>query len=183
VKDALISACRDWQTAADWPPEVRLGGHATELRHRSQDLHEALTGAPLNTMGQRSRQDALESALRLAVGVGNSHEAALTRVVTGRELWIVAQALGPSYLTRHPGVHRTDWVLDPGTNSGTTLLQAAHRANNSLKKTTDELASIHLARMPGLDLPGTLWETVAVEGTFTRCAPTAASLRTRTLGR
>ncbi|HEY3406753.1 MAG TPA: hypothetical protein VGK53_01125, partial [Propionicimonas sp.] len=115
VAAALISARWEWQQAADWPPEVRLGGQAPELRHRSQDLDEALAPENLATMNDESRQESLRSALLVATAVGTCHESALARVVQGRELWIVARALGPAYLTRHPGTHRTDWVLDPGT--------------------------------------------------------------------
>lgn len=183
VKDALISACRDWQIAADWPPEVRLGGHATELRHRSQDLHEALTEAPLNTMGQRSRQDALEAMLRVAGVVGNSYEAALTRVVTGRELWIVAHTLGPSYLTRHPGTHRNDWVLDPGTVYGATLLQAARRARSTLREATAEVAQMHRTGGPDLSPSAPPWETVGIDSRVTHGTPTTPSIRARRMDR
>ena len=183
VKDALISACRDWQIAADWPPEVRLGGHATELRHRSQDLDEALTGAPLNAMGRRPRQDALESMLRSADRVGNSHEAALTRVVTGRELWVVAHALGPSYLTRHPGTHRNDWVLDPGAVYGATLLQAARRARSTLWEATVELAQMHRTGEPDLSPSALQWETVGIDSRVTHGTPTTPSIRARSMDR
>ncbi len=183
MKDALITACRDWQIAADWPPEVRLGGHATELRHRSQDLDEALTGAPLSTMAPRSRQDTLESAVLLADGVGKSHEAALTRVVTGGELWIVAHALGPSYLTRHPGTHRNDWVLAPATVYGTTLLQAARRAHSTLQEATVELTQMPRTREPDRSLSGPQWETVGIDSRVRRGTPTTPSVRARSINR
>lgn len=183
VEAALTSACRDWQIAADWPPEVRLGGHATELRHRSQDLDDALAPHRLTAMGQRSREDAMQSALLLAVGVATAHESALMRVVTGGELWIVAEALGPAYLTRHPGTHRSDWVLDPGTVHGTTLLQAAHRANSTLQEATVELAQMHRAREPNQPRSGPQWETVDIDGRVTHGTAKTPSIRRRSMDR
>lgn len=176
VEAALTTARRDWQQAADWPPQVRLGGHATELRHRSHDLDEALATDRLATMAQRSRQDSLKSGLLLAAEVGNSYESALLRVVQGRELWIVAQALGPAYLTRHPGTHRTDWILDPGTIYGPKLIQAAHRANCAREDAAQMIDRAQRADFSDRSREPTRWETVTVT---TRSVPASRALPPR----
>ena len=114
VPTALTSAFQAWQIAAAWPPEIRLGGRTTTLRLRSQELDQALDHDS-RTANRLSQEGAMRSALLRAEEVAASHEAALNRLVTNRGLWVIAHALGPAYLTRHPGVHRTDWVPDPGT--------------------------------------------------------------------
>jgi hypothetical protein len=183
VEAALISARCEWQQAADWPPEVRLGGQATELRHRSQYLDEALAPENLATMDVGSRQESLRSALLLATEVGTSHESALARVVQGRELWIIARALGPAYLTRHPGTHRTDWVLDPGTIYGPNLIQAVHHANAALERAAllvDAMQSAdfsHRSRVPSR------WETVSASARPVQASPVVRLGMRRDVGR
>ncbi|CAL8980264.1 hypothetical protein PROP_03093 [Propionicimonas sp. T2.31MG-18] len=183
VEAALTSARQDWQRAADWPPEVRLGGHATELRHRSHDLDEALAPERLATMDDGSRLESVRSALLLATEVGTSHESALARVVQGRELWIVAQALGPAYLTRHPGTHRTDWVLDPGTIYGPKLIQAVHRANAALEDAAQLVDEVQRTDVSDRLRAPMRWETVTASTRAVQASQAVQQRQGRSIGR
>jgi len=183
VEAALTSARQHWRQAADWPTEVRLGGHATELRHRSQDLDEALAPERLSTMDHRSRQESLQSALLRATEVGNSHESALVRVVQGGELWIVVQALGPAYLTRHPGTHRTDWVLDPGTSYGPKLIQAVHRANRALEDATHMVDEVQSTNLGDRSRRPSRWETVTASTRSVHASRAPQPRQGRSVGR
>lgn len=183
VEAALTSARQEWQQAADWPPEVRLGGHASDLRHRSHDLDEALAPARLATMDLGSRQEALRSALLLATKVGTSHESALARVVQGRELWVVVGALGPAYLTRHPGTHRADWVLDPGASYGPKLIQAVHRANGALEDAAQQVDEVQSTDFSDRSRGPSWWETVTASARSVQASPVPRPGRGRSVGR
>lgn len=159
VSTALTSAFQAWQIAAAWPPEIRLGGRTTTLRLRSQELDQALDHDS-RTANRLSQEGAMRSALLRAEEVAASHEAALNRLVTNRGLWVIAHALGPAYLTRHPGVHRTDWVPDPGTVYGTTMIDAVQRAVQALRVATDAIEPQQRASATGLARGPLLWETV-----------------------
>lgn len=156
---ALTCAFQSWQIAAAWPPEIRLGGRTTTLRLRSQELDQALDH-DARTANRPSQKEAMRSALLQAEEVAASHEAALNRLVTNRGLWVIAHALGPAYLTRHPGVHRTDWVPDPGTVYGTTMIDAVQRAVQALRVATDAIEPQQRASATGLARGPLLWETV-----------------------
>ncbi len=164
---ALIRASQAWQRAADWPPEIRLGGRTTELRHRSRDLDQALLTHRLRQPGAPSRHTAMNAALLSAEKVAACHKSALLQVVNSRNLWISVAALGPSYITRHPGVHRSDWVPDPGTRAGQMLLNvnACAQAVTALETALDRLhppaAAISAAGSPGEE---PRWETVSPNG-------------------
>lgn len=183
VESATTSAGQHWQLAAAWPPEVRLGGHARDLRRRSRDLDEALAPERQATVDPRSRLESLRSALLLAVRVGASHECALTRVVQGRELWIVAQALGPAYLTRHPGTHRTDWVLDPGTIYGPNLIQAVRRANRALEDAALLVEEVARTDFSDRSREPSQWETVTANAHSVQASPAVRPRQGRSVGR
>ncbi|MCB0910061.1 MAG: hypothetical protein KDB60_00410 [Propionibacteriaceae bacterium] len=171
---ALTRASQAWQRAADWPPEVRLGGRTTELRHRSQDLDQALATHRLGQPGAPSRQVAMRAALLSAEKVAISHKSALVQVISRRNLWISVQALGPSYLTHHPGASRSDWVPDPGTHAGEVLLHSCTQAGTALKAAVDCLhppTAVSAARSPG-EQPR--WETVAAPSRSRRPRSTTA---------
>lgn len=99
----MVRAFQAWQIAADWPPEVRLGGRTTELRHRSRELDEAFAAQHLVQAETPLQQDAMFTALVQAEKIAAQHQSALIRVVADGGLWISVQALGPAYQTRHPG--------------------------------------------------------------------------------
>lgn len=183
VAAALISARWGWQQAADWPPEVRLGGQATELRHCSHDLDQAIAPENLASMDRRSQQESLRSALLLATQVAAGHESALARVVQGRELWIIARALGPTYLTRHPGAHRTDWVRDPGTIYGPRLLHAVHRANVALVSSAQLIQALESADSSDRSREPARWETIMASTKSVRASPVPEQGPGRYIGR
>lgn len=172
---ALTKASQAWQRAADWPPEVRLGGRTTELRHRSQDLDQALATHRLGQPGAPSRQAAMRAALRAAEGVAACHKSALIQVINRRNLWISVEALGPTYLTHHPGASRSDWVPDPGTRAGEVLLDACTQAWTALATAVDRLnpsmAAVGAAESPG-EAPR--WETVSAPNRSRRPRSTTA---------
>lgn len=141
AESSLTIAFQSWKIAANWPPEIRLGGRTTELRQRSADLDQALD-AILLRQAAPLRPDAVQTALRFASKVGAHHEAALIRLVNNRGLWILAQALGPVYLTKHPGVHRNDWVPDPGSSLSQNLIHAVHHANWVLQSAAERVDRI-----------------------------------------
>jgi hypothetical protein len=164
IESSLASAFQSWQIAADWPPEVVLGGRTTELRRRSQDLDHALAEDRILVTARPSRTVAMQSALLLAGEVGICHEFALTRLVDTRGLWIVAHALGPAFLARHPGTGRNGWIPDPGSASGSGLLTAAHRANTALQEATDRIDHLLRTESSGVAPPPALWESVILGG-------------------
>jgi hypothetical protein len=179
---ALATAFQFWQVAAAWPSEIRLGGRTTTLRHRSQELDEALVHHA-RTANRTSHEEAMRSALLQAEVVAASHESSLDRLVDNRGLWVIAHALGPAYLTRHPGVHRTEWVPDPGTGYCTTLLGAAHRAGSALREAADTLDLRELVDPYTITHRLAAWETVtAFRRPPSEMAP-SHSLGRRSVGR
>lgn len=133
VRDLFSRAFRSWQRAADWPPELRLDGRSPELRHAAQDLDAAISVRMGASRSTRSIGE-MNAALLLAADVASVHEVALRRRVTTGGVWIIAEALGPGYLTRHPGVHRSDWLPDPGSPLATKLLETVREANLNLRR-------------------------------------------------
>lgn len=131
--DLFSRAFRSWQRAADWPPELRLDGRSPELRHAAQDLDAAISVRMGASRSTRSIGE-MNAALLLTADVASVHEVALRRRVTTGGVWIIAEALGPGYLTRHPGVHRSDWLPDPGSPLATKLLETVREANLNLRR-------------------------------------------------
>lgn len=158
----LVRAFQAWQIAADWPPEVRLGGRTTELRYRSCELDEALIAARQVVQAETPRQrDAMFAALLLAERIAARHQAALIRVVASRGLWISAQALGPAYQSRHPGTSRAGWVPDPGTAYGASLIDQGERASKELRAAVDQAEQWRaVSRSPRQADNPTPWENV-----------------------
>ncbi len=133
LRVALTEAFQSWQRAADWPPELRLDGRSGDLRKHSHDLQMAISIGPSGSRGGFST-DELASVLFTAIDVGAVYEAALRRCVLTGGLWILAEALGASYLARHPGTHRSDWLPDSGSRFGAVLVQNATQANLDLRR-------------------------------------------------
>ncbi|MCA0295256.1 MAG: hypothetical protein LCH96_08110 [Actinobacteria bacterium] len=158
---ALLRASEAWQRAADWPPEVRLGGRATQLRHRSRDLDQALAIHRLGQPGAPSRNDSMSAALLSAEKVGACHESALIQAVSKRSLWINVATLGPSYLTFNPGARRSDWVPYPRTRAGQTLLDACRQAETALQTALDHLHPPATASATGTPGEKPQWEMVS----------------------
>ncbi len=158
---ALTKASQAWQRAADWPPEVRLGGRTTELRHRSQDLDQALATHRLGPPGAPSRQAAMRAALLSAGKVAACHKSALLQVISSRNLWISVAALGPNYLTHHPGASRADWIPDPGTRASEVLMHACTQAGTALETALDQLHHPAVASATATPGEGPRWETVS----------------------
>lgn len=158
---ALTKASQAWQRAADWPAEVRLGGRTTELRHRSQDLDQALATHRLGPAGALARQAAMRAALLSAGKVAACHKSALLQVISGGNLWISVEALGPKYLTHHPGASRSDWVPQPGTRAGEVLLDACTQAGRALETALDQLHHPPAASAGASPGQGPRWETVS----------------------
>lgn len=158
---ALTKASQAWQRAADWPPEIRLGGRTTELRHRSQDLDQALATHRLGLPGAPSWQEAMSAALLTAEKVAACHNSALLQVVSSRNFWINVEALGPNYLTHHPGASRSDWVPDPGTRAGEVLLDACIQAGRALETALDQLHHPPGTSSAAPHDQGPRWETVS----------------------
>lgn len=183
AETALIGAFQAWQIAADWPSEIRLGGRTTELRCRSQDLDEAFAEDRFLAMVRTSKQDAMHSALLQAEKVAAGHELALIRLVGTGGLWIIADALGPAYLTRHPGVRRTDWVRDPGAVYGSTLTQAVHRANTALQQAVDKVDELRRGRTTLSTIRPAVWETIPARGRRSPGMRTDQSSPARSIGR
>jgi hypothetical protein len=158
VRAAVLAAFQSWQAAADWPTELRLDGRSGELRQCSQDLEQAMSKGPW-CAGPGSLIG-LDSVLLTASEVGAVHEKQLRQRVTSRGLWILAEALGPAYLTRHPGTHRSDWLPDPSRHRGWTLTESARRANSDLAVSIGLLQQVrraHVEAVPALQV----WEHVA----------------------
>jgi hypothetical protein len=158
---ALTRAFQAWQRAADWPPEVRLGGRTTELRHRSQDLDQALATHRLGHPDAPSQQAAMSAALLAAERVAACHKSALLQVISSRNLWISVEALGPNYLTHHPGASRSDWVPDPGTRASEILLDACTQAGRALETALDQLHHPPGTSSAAPHDQGPRWETVS----------------------
>ncbi|WP_377105325.1 hypothetical protein [Propionicimonas sp. T2.31MG-18] len=158
VRAAVLAAFQSWQAAADWPTELRLDGRSGELRQCSKDLEEAMSkgtwcAGPGSLTG-------LESVLLTASEVGAVHETQLRQRLASGGLWVLADALGPAYLTRHPGTHRSDWLPDPGSHFGWTLTDSARRANSDLRLSIGLLQQLRRADVEGVRaLP--VWEHVA----------------------
>lgn len=158
VRAAVLAAFQSWQAAADWPTELRLDGRSGELRQSSQDLEEAMSKG-LWCAGPGSLTG-LESVLLTASEVGAVHEKQLQRRVTSGGVWVLADALGPAYLTRHPGTHRSDWLPDPGSRFGWILTGSTRRANSDLSLSIGLLQQLRRAEVEGVRaLP--VWEHVA----------------------
>ena len=180
----MVRAFQAWQIAADWPPEVRLGGRTTELRHRSRELDEAFAAQHLVQAETPLQQDAMFTALVQAEKIAAQHQSALIRVVADGGLWISVQALGPAYQTRHPGAGRAHWVPDPGTAYGATLIDRGERASRELRAAVDHVEQREVVtRSPGQAHSPTPCETVApAEHSLQRTSTTVAS-RARNMGR
>lgn len=161
LENALTAAFQSWQLAAAWPPEVRLGGRTTDLRHHSQALDEILLGNPGGQHRPSIQPAAMQAALLLASKVGDRHETALGGLVRHHGLWILVDALGPAYLTRHPGVHRSDWVPDPGSAFGPTMVRAVHDANEAVKECVGRLGDSGKSGSSDLAPASLRWERVA----------------------
>jgi hypothetical protein len=181
---AMVRAFQAWQIAAAWPPEVRLGGRTTELRHRSRELDEALAAQQLVQAETPLQQDAMLTALLHAKKIAAQHQSALIRVVAGGGLWISVQALGPAYQTRHPGASRAEWVPDPGTAYGASLIDRGDRASRELRAAVDHVEQWGvMTRSPGQAHSPTPCETVApAEHSLRRTSMTVAP-RARSVGR
>lgn len=102
----------------------------------------------------------MQSALILASKVGDRHEAALGCLVGHHGLWILVDSLGPAYLTRHPGVHRSDWVPDPGSAFGPTMIRAVHDANDAVKECVDRICNSGKPDSSELAPASARWERV-----------------------
>lgn len=180
----LAAAAQAWQTAADWPPEVRLGGRTTPLRQRSSELDQALAGLAHVAVSSLTEHEALFGAVLRAERVSASYQAALVQVVTSHSLWVSVEALGSHYLTRHPGTARADWVIDPGTLHGEALLSASERAGAALRQAVDHIhrpvTPAGWARSPR-DRP--VWETITASRQLQRRRSTNAPGRSRGMGR
>lgn len=145
---ALTTASQAWQHAADWPPEVRLGGRTTELRHRSQDLDQALATHRLGQPDAPWQQTAMSAALLAAERVAACHKSALLQVISSRHLWINVAASArttsptipePAAPTGYPTpelaparccstpAHRPGQPWKPHSTSSTTRLRPAQR--------------------------------------------------------
>lgn len=180
VEVSLARAMQSWHVAAGWPPEVLLGGRTPELRHRSQELESSIAEDRIHETARPTQELAMQAALVVAGDVGIQHESALTRLVDTRGLWIAARALGPAYLTRHPGVRRNDWILDPGSDYGTRMLDAVHRANMELWEASRRIDQLQRTRQARHTQP-MLWEKVVAreqtrEGMRNDRPPTALSI-------
>jgi len=172
----LVTAAQAWQTAADWPPEVRLGGRTTPLRERSRELDEALANQPLDEAASKDWQDTIRGALLRAEKVAACHQAALCQVVGSRSLWISVEALGPNYLTHNPGASRSDWVPDPGTHGGEVLLHACTQAGRDLEAALNPLHHPPGASAAATHGQGPRWETVLAPNRSQRPRSPAASM-------
>lgn len=71
-------------------------------------------------------------AMPTAAKVGRAVEAGLRRQIEVGGIWIIAEALGPTYLTRRPGTRRSDWLPDPGSPLVATLIETVRHANLDL---------------------------------------------------
>lgn len=158
VRGSLLAAFQSWQSAAAWPTELRLDGRSGGLRQSSQHLEQALAGWHFRTRPGSLME--LESVVQIASEVGAVLEVGLRKRVASGGLWITAQALGPSYLTRHPGTNRGSWLPDPGSPYGAGLLRAAERANLDLGLAIRQLRPPFLNHRDDGVLKSGVWERV-----------------------
>lgn len=126
----LAASVTAWRAAAAWPPYLRLGGKAMELRALTRDLHhQLLTDPPTSLTDTRA-------LLRIAAPVAEAHTATMDRLVLGHELWIHGPSLGPSagYI---PGWAREPWW----SHQGLVLMKTAQIGQQALAKSAVALAA------------------------------------------
>lgn len=158
ARASLLAAFESWQAAADWPSELRLDGRSGDLRESSQHLESALSA--WSSPARQGQLPELSSALLIASQVGAVHEEALRQRAAAGGLWIIADALGSSYLSRHPGTHRSDWLPVPGSHYCTGLIQAAERANADLGVASRDVRSPLLNHVTDVTAEPEVWERV-----------------------
>ena len=127
---ALAESSTAWRAAATWPPHVRLGGKATELRALTRDLQQQLAGDP-----PRALVDTRD-LIRLALPVAQAHTAMMDNLVAKHELWVHGPSLGPS-----AGDLR-GWAREPWwSNQGVPMMNAARIGLQALDGASAALVS------------------------------------------
>lgn len=126
----LATSVTAWRAAAAWPPYLRLGGKAMELRALTRDLHHHLLTNPPATVADT------RALLRVAAPVAEAHTATMDRLVLGHELWIHGPSLGSSagYI---PGWAREPWW----SHQGLVLMKTAQIGQQALAKSNLALAT------------------------------------------
>lgn len=126
----LATSARAWRAAATWPPYLRLGGRAEDLRVLTRDLQQHLAAEPPQTIADT------RTLLRLALPVAEAHSFAMDRLVYNHELWIHGPSLGPSagYI---PG-----WAREPSwSHQGLALMRTSEIAHQVLDQASVALAT------------------------------------------
>lgn len=182
LQRALVRASQSWQRAAAWPPELRLDGRSTELRQAAQALDAAIS-LRMSARGFTYSIGELWAGLPRAMEVASVLEVALSRRVSTGGVWIVAEALGPAYMTRHPGTHRNDWLPDPGSRLVSGLLQVVQEAGLDLRgavtSTQPRFCNDDAANRAA---PLSLWEQVTCPDHYRNESRSRSLPRTRAVG-
>ena len=127
---ALAESSTAWRAAATWPPHVRLGGKATDLRALTRDLQQQLASDPPRTL------DDTRNLIRLALPVAQAHTAMMDNLVAKHELWVHGPSLGPSAGDIH------GWAREPWwSTQGLPMMNAARGGLHALDRASAALAS------------------------------------------
>ena len=138
---ALAESSTAWRAAATWPPHVRLGGKATDLRALTRDLQQQLAGDPPRTLVET------RNLIRLALPVAQAHTSMMDNLVAKHELWVHGPSLGPS-----AGDIR-GWAREPWwSTQGVPMMNAARTAYRALDRVSASLAG-RTGRPPTAPLP------------------------------
>ena len=128
ISATLATSVRSWRAAATWPPHLRLGGRANDLRAACRDLREAIVANPPSGVGE------WRMVLGAVTPVALAHAAVMTKLVRGHELWIHGSALNPAV-----GYAR-GWVREPRwSEEGRPLMKAAQDGYQALDSALSKL--------------------------------------------
>ena len=116
----------------------------------------------------------MSAALLSAEKVAACHKSALLQVISSRNLWINVAALGPNYLTHHPGASRSNWTPHSATRAGEVLLDACTQAGRALEIALDHLHHPTAASAAGLPSEEPQWEKVSAPDRSRRRRTTTA---------
>lgn len=138
---ALAESSTAWRAAATWPPHVRLGGKATDLRAPTRDLQQQLASDPPQTLAET------RNLIRLALPIAQAHTSMMDNLVAKHELWVHGPSLGPS-----AGDLR-GWAREPWwSTQGVPMRNAARTAYRALDQACASLAG-GTGRPPTAPLP------------------------------
>lgn len=165
------AAGRVWTLAASWPPNVRLGGRAMDLRQASTHLRRIITETfGLGSDGRRVNAshpfgDGLSLAVRTlssAQEVGNRHLAVVTDLLGGcPALWVRAEDAGEGTAAISAQLRRrTTWrVASSELRAALPVLDASSAAVDALSEAwTMSLVASQAAPLTHSTSGG--WETV-----------------------